>query len=274
MDRKLEFEKFLLSHRRTSEQQESLRQALKEQLLQLGYMDQPNFSYFAPEGLKLLWDAYDREVFHRQLTELLGGCPVELRFSGRLHSAAGHCKWLWYDGEPGPRQVEIVLSTPLLFAAFSQGQTSHRVNGVQCSERWDVLRCVFEHELVHVCELLVWRDSSCHRPRFLDIAGRFFGHGDVHHELVPTRAARLQRNGLTLGATVKFTYRGRSYTGVLNSLRVRATVLVEDPRGSLYNDGKRYVKYYVPLDQLQLHEDTMLREDTMPWDRQASARVE
>ena len=31
----------------------------------------------------------------------------------------------------------------------------------------------------------------------------------------------------------------------------RATVLVESPEGQHYSDGKRYQKFYVPLDMLE-----------------------
>jgi len=40
------------------------------------------------------------------------------------------------------------------------------------------------------------------------------------------------------------------HEGTVNRITKRATVLVEDPEGEPYSDGKRYRKYLVPLQLL------------------------
>ena len=46
---------------------------------------------------------------------------------------------------------------------------------------------------------------------------------------------------------VSFELDGRHPFGRVNRITRRATVLVEDPRGMLFDDGKRYLTFYVPL---------------------------
>ena len=47
-----------------------------------------------------------------------------------------------------------------------------------------------------------------------------------------------------------FTYEGNRREGVVNRITRRATVLVEDASGELFNDGKRYAQYDASTDKL------------------------
>jgi hypothetical protein len=67
-----------------------------------------------------------------------------------------------------------------------------------------------------------------------------------------TRRERAAVSGIRPGARVKFDYEGRPMQGVVNRVTKRATVLVEDPGGIRYSDGKRYAKYYIPISWLEL----------------------
>ena len=49
---------------------------------------------------------------------------------------------------------------------------------------------------------------------------------------------------------VRFEFEGRQFTGRVNRINRRTTVLVESKDGQQYSDGKRYEKYYVPLNLL------------------------
>ena len=40
--------------------------------------------------------------------------------------------------------------------------------------------------------------------------------------------------------------------GLVARITRRATVLVPDASGKLYTDGRRYARYYVPLDELSV----------------------
>jgi hypothetical protein len=53
------------------------------------------------------------------------------------------------------------------------------------------------------------------------------------------------------GNRVAFRFEGKTIVGVVNRITRRATILVEDSRGERFSDGKRYLKYYVPIHQLR-----------------------
>lgn len=50
---------------------------------------------------------------------------------------------------------------------------------------------------------------------------------------------------------VEFEFRGERRVGIVNRVHQRATVLVEDPRGQRYRNGKTYAKFYIPLPELR-----------------------
>ena len=88
-------------------------------------------------------------------------------------------------------------------------------------------------------------------PRFKGIARRFFGHTQSTHQL-PTRTEIAQhRFGIVPGQWVRFEFEGRHLRGFVNRIGQRATILVEHPGGDPYSDGRKYRKYYVPLNRLQ-----------------------
>jgi hypothetical protein len=108
-----------------------------------------------------------------------------------------------------------------------------------------------EHELVHLIEFVLWDKSSCAQSRFHGISLRCFAHTEnVHSMITPVEKARRQL-GIAPGVRVNFAIDGETLTGVVNRVTKRATVLVEAPEGRPYSDGKRYLKYYVPLSLLK-----------------------
>ncbi len=56
--------------------------------------------------------------------------------------------------------------------------------------------------------------------------------------------------GVKVGDRVQFQHEGKKYRGFVNRITKRATVLVPTPMGELFSDGKRYLKYYVPIQNL------------------------
>jgi hypothetical protein len=64
----------------------------------------------------------------------------------------------------------------------------------------------------------------------------------------------LVKFGIRPGVKVRFRFDGIEHTGVVNRVSKRATVLVEDPKGRPYTDGKHYVKFYVPVQMLEMVE--------------------
>jgi hypothetical protein len=83
------------------------------------------------------------------------------------------------------------------------------------------------------------------------MASRFFGHTDHRHQLVTVNERALKKLGVRPGCRVRFRFEGTEHLGTVNRITKRATVLVEDRRGRRYSDGKRYTKFYVPVELLE-----------------------
>ncbi|GIX00138.1 MAG: hypothetical protein KatS3mg111_3470 [Pirellulaceae bacterium] len=115
----------------------------------------------------------------------------------------------------------------------------------------EVLQRVMEHEIVHLVELLVWGESRSGAERSGSIAERFFGHTDHRHQLLPRAERVLDAQGIRPGDWVAFEHHGREHVGRVNRLTRRVTVLVEDPQGRRYSDGRRYAKFYVWADRMR-----------------------
>lgn len=215
-----------------------------------------NFRGLAVGDLELLFASYDEAFFGGGLTRSLESAPapskrLRFRLAPRMTRAGG--KTFQFRPARGgePVRYEIAVSTHLLFTNFHADHRPVEVNGLPCQDRLDALQRIFEHELVHLAELLAYGQSSCRTPRFRDLARRLFGHTQATHALVtPSERAR-DLHGLRVGDRVVFAFQGGRYAGVLNRVTKRATVLVEDPQGAPYSDGKRYRKYYVPLPALE-----------------------
>lgn len=88
--------------------------------------------------------------------------------------------------------------------------------------------------------------SKCGASRFGSIAERFFGHSEHQHQLLTRPEQALEQRGIRVGDKVAFEHQGREWLGKVNRVTKRATVLVEDPAGTRYSNGKRYTKFYVP----------------------------
>lgn len=217
-----------------------------------------NFEHAADTDLALLFDLYDQHFFDGGLRRLVSasGAPLLFHFSGRLTRSAGLTKRFAprpRRGEPPPppSRFEIVLSSPLLFQTFRDVERTVRVNGVVCNDRLEAAQRVFEHELLHLLEMLVWEKSSCDAPRYKTLAWNYFAHTETRHDLVTQQERAQTRFDVRVGDRVVFTFEGARHSGVVNRITRRATVLVESPLGTPYRDGKKYLKFYIPLPMLE-----------------------
>jgi hypothetical protein len=197
-----------------------------------------NFTAISPVDLQLLFDLYDAAFFDGLLGAMLRGSPSELtfRFSRRMTSAAGTTtfrRMRTAGGKAGTPPVvdryEITISIVILFNNFGAIERPVAVGGVVCSDRLEALQRVFEHELLHLAEFLAWGRSSCAEAR--EVAATTY---DVR-----------------VGDMVSFEHEGMGFVGCVRRITRRATVLVDDPTGELYSDGKRYARFYVPLGRLR-----------------------
>lgn len=214
-----------------------------------------NFSAFAAEDVERLFRLYDETFFQGLFQRLLsrqGEGSLTFRVSSRM-SIAGGKTIVKQQRAPSPKGAgpmvayELAVSATLLFQTFAAEERSVTVAGLLCKDRLEALQRIVEHEMIHLLELLVWRNTSCDRAPFQRLAANLFAHTAVRHELVTRHEIADRDFGIKLGDRVTFEFEGVRHTGVVRRITQRATVLVEDPHGQRYTDGKYYRKYYVPL---------------------------
>ena len=223
-------------------------------LKQSRVMQGPNFTSTTAADLQRMAELYDVKFFDSRLLCLARKHGMSFRWSSRMTSAGG--KTIRFTHSPRgsrARQVtyEIALSATLLFQTFGDLERPIRVTGYNCTNRMQAMQRILEHELVHLAEMLAWDDSNCAACRFQSIANRFFGHTEHKHELVTQQERAAKKYNIRVGSMVSFAHEGRSYIGKVNRITRRATILVVDPTGQRYEDGKRYRKFYVPLANLR-----------------------
>ena len=214
-------------------------------------MKGPNFSLACSSDLQRMAELYDSTFLGGHCLALAKHFGIQFRWSNRMTSNGGKTVRTVHN-RFGVEKVsyEIVLSAPLLFQTFSDLQRPIRVTGMLCTNRLQAMQRIMEHELIHLVEMLVWDHSCCAASRFQGIAERLFGHTEHKHDLVTQRERADQKFNIRVGTKVTFQYEGQWRHGTVNRITRRATVLVADPSGQLYNDGQRYRKYYVPLGHL------------------------
>ncbi len=217
------------------------------------HMQTANFRAFHPDDLESMVREYDQRFLDGACRNALQGRPLTFRLAPRLTRAGGTTKWSKRrDLRTGQihEEFEISISSHLLFQTFRDEQREITVVGLKCTNRLEAMQRIVEHELVHLCETLAWQDSSCSRRRFQTIAHQLFGHLEHTHRLVTTAEVAKTKHGIRPGSRVSFVIDGVRLEGIVNKLTKRATVLVQDPDGRRYSDGKYYTRYYVPLGML------------------------
>lgn len=214
------------------------------------YLQSGNFRSIHDDDLAILFAEYDREFFRGACLASLAGRRLDFRVSTRMTSAGGKTFHYRPRHRSGQEWFEIAVSAPLLYQTFRDVDRPVTVCGVSCQDRLEALQRIFEHELTHLVELISWQNSECSAPRFQSIANRMFLHQEHTHNLITQSERAKVKFGIAPGSLVQFEYEGRLYQGIVNRVTKRATVLVEDAAGQQYSNGKRYVKFYIPLDHL------------------------
>ena len=224
-------------------------------------LDAGNFSAISPADLARMFELYDAGFFEgalRSAVDREAGGRLKFRFSRRMTSVGGTTTRFRHrspPGQPPKTSYEIAVSSTLLFQSFADLERSVLVNGIECRDRLEALQRIFEHELLHLLEMLAWGHSSCAGSNYRLLARRVFAHPEVKHQLVTQRERALTRHQIRVGERVSFDYEGEHLSGVVNRITRRATVLVERADGAPYTDGKRYAKYYIPLLMLRKASD-------------------
>jgi hypothetical protein len=213
-----------------------------------------NFQSIARQDLELMTYAYDELFLEGLSLPIAESFGLSFRLSSRMTRAGGKTTRTIYKtgrGKPPRIEYEIAISTSLLFQSFRPGDRPIRVCGYDCRDRLTAMQRIVEHELLHLCEMLVWNTSDCAANRFQSIARNMFWHTEFRHELVTQQERAAKQYNIRPGSRVAFRFQGETKIGLVNRITRRATVLVEDPRGERFQDGRRYVKYYVPIHQLK-----------------------
>jgi hypothetical protein len=216
--------------------------------------DSPNFTRIGTNDLARMFDLYDRHFLDGEVRRTLDAQRSKLDFalSRRLTRSGGQTKRTRPSRSQAfsPARYEIAVSVPVLFATFGEVDRPIRACGRLCYDRLEALQRIMEHELLHLAEMLSWDRSNCSANRFRNLAGNIFGHTESHHQMITPQERAMVHFGVKPGSRVSFDWEGKKLYGIVNSIRRRATVLVLSPTGTPYSDGRRYDKFYVPVERL------------------------
>ena len=213
-----------------------------------------NFSRIDEQDLACLFELYDDQYFSGDIRAHLQqlGQPLRFRLSGKMTRAGGKTtrEEMWKGKRLVNRQYEIAISTTLLFQTFKNDNQPVTVTGVPCQDRLQALQRIMEHELIHLVEMILWYHSDCLRSRFRSMTRRLFAHSESTHQLTTVDERAFSEFGVRVGDWVSFNHEGQRRLGFVNRITKRATVLVPFAQGELFSDGKRYAKFYVPIQNL------------------------
>jgi hypothetical protein len=202
--------------------------------------------------LTLLFKLYDEVFLQNWLRDHFKG-KMKFSLSRKMTKSAG--KTICPKNIGRIRQEDLVLEIRLgvdFFLNYGHHSQNNSVCGIKTGSGLEALLLVFEHELCHVLEFLLFSKSSCKGKRFKAMANNAFGHTDSYHKLPTNRQIAARVFGFKLGDTVTFDFKEKKLKGFLHNINKRATVLVPDRKGPLVDKhGTRYSKYYVPLTRLQ-----------------------
>ncbi|HOL17572.1 MAG TPA: hypothetical protein PLY40_04720 [Bacillota bacterium] len=206
----------------------------------------------AVSDLQLLFSLYDAIFFNSYFTGSFAG-SITFSLSTRMSRSAGkiiyprNLKGL----PPDQEKYELRLGLTLFFDYYRLSREK-KVNGIYTRDALEAFLLVFEHELCHLIELHLFRQSNCQKQRFKSLAYNLFGHTESYHQLPTSREIAAEQFNLNIGDRVAFTVENHNLEGIINNINKRATVMVPDHNGD-YRDarGRRYTKWYVPLPSLK-----------------------
>lgn len=211
----------------------------------------PNFTRFDATDLKMMFEMIDQSFFKGLVNEAVAAenHSLSFRVSNRMTNSGGITTTRFAQDRSSKLSFEIAISSTLLFESF-RDQRPILVTGLLCGDRLQAFKRIMEHEMIHLIEMLLWRNSSCSAARFQNIAKRIFSHKQSTHELITPTDRASAKFAIQTGDWVGFQMKGRSLFGYVNRITKRATVLVPSDVGTKYSDGKRYQKFYVPIEKL------------------------
>lgn len=210
-------------------------------------------SKISEDDIRVLYDLYDEIFFDNYMKNSFKG-KFKFSLSKRMTKSAGLT--ICPKNIERIKQEELIIEIRLgveFFFNYNMVEGAKKVCGVETSKGLEALQLVFEHELCHVIEFILYNKSNCSKERFKTLAHNIFGHTESYHSLPTYQSLAKQRMGINIGDIVSFNYEDKLFKGILYRINKRATVMVKDNNGSLTDrTGNRYSKYYVPLNKLKL----------------------
>ena len=239
--------------------QSELRQHVRQTTLDASrHIRRGDFTAFSAEDLQQLFSVYDALYFRKLCGQLIrqNGSRLSFRVSSRMTTSGGKTTVVsrsphWQPAQ-GANDFEIAVSSTLLFQSNFHGEQPVFVVGLPCSDRLDALLRIFEHEIVHLIEFLVWGDSSCSPPP-LPKHCSFQSLGTAKVTInSPHRLNQPTVNGVFAWVILLDSTSGLS-TRWDSSIKLRSgrRSWYPDRHGTDFDDGKKYSKYYVPIDLTQ-----------------------
>lgn len=201
--------------------------------------------------LRILYEYYDKIFFNNWFRNNFKG-HVLYELSRRMTKSAGITKCPKNISRMESDQVRIVIAIGVdFFFKFDHLEGSKSVCGIETNNSLEALQIVFEHELIHVLEFLLFHTSNCKEQRFKDTVKNMFGHTHSHHRMPTNRRIASEKLGINIGDKVQFLFEDKELNGFVANISKRATVMVVNPNGTYVDkNGTKYMKYYVPLSML------------------------
>ncbi|NLJ33340.1 MAG: hypothetical protein GX349_01935 [Firmicutes bacterium] len=205
----------------------------------------------SPLDLHILYEHYDKIFFKSWFRDNFKG-QILYELSPRMTKSAGKTKCPKNIGQMQPDEVKVIIAIGVdFFFKYNQLVGSKNVCGLETHNGLEALQIVFEHELIHVLEFLLFHTSSCNKQRFKETAKNIFGHSQSHHHIPTNLTLAREKYGINIGDKVQFVFKDKPLTGLLVNVTKRATVMVENLAGEYVDkNGTKYEKYYVPLERL------------------------
>ena len=107
------------------------------------------------------------------------------------------------------RKLQITIAISLLYQQFKKTKSAVIVNGLTCPDRLTALQVIFEHEIMHLAETLLWARTSCKKARFKEMAYSVFGHTEYVHKMLTTDRLAVIEYGIEVGTKVSFDFKGQ-----------------------------------------------------------------
>lgn len=202
--------------------------------------------------LQILFKLYDKYFFNNYFSESFNG-NIKFSLSSRMTRAAGKTIYSKSMHEENLQEnYEIRMGINFFFKYYEVNRDKF-VSGINTKDSLDAFQIVFEHEIIHLVEFHIFKNSSCSRERFKIIAKNIFGHSDTYHQLPTNKEIAYEKYNIKIGDKVSFTADGINYNGIVHKINKRAVVMVFDSKGE-YRDsqGNRYTKWHVPMQKLNV----------------------